>query len=189
MSQALPICISKKALSFDELAKLSKSTLADKTHSLHFSVALDPNEFHLVAVFPSTVRLCQGVAPGEFYEGLWKETALELFIGSNRSDAYTEINLAPHGAWWLQRFDAPCQRATTKKPTARNFTQFVPQQWLSTLSISRNQLELPALDSLTANVAAAITPGGKLLSWNKIPAGKPDFHLKQLRTAIIQQIL
>lgn len=186
MSQALPIFISKKALSFDELAKLSKNLLADKTYQLHFSLALDPKDLHIVALFPPNVALSKGVAPGEFFEGLWQETALELFIGSSNSDGYTEINLAPHGAWWLQKFSGLRQRATTPKPSARNFTQFVPQQWLSALSVSRDQLNLPTLDALTANVTAAVAPGNNLLSWNKLPAGKADFHQKQLRTTVKQ---
>lgn len=186
MSQTLPIFTSKKVLSFDELARLSKSSFNDKNYPLQFSLALDPKELHFVGLFPATVSVSKGVAPGEFFEGLWQETALELFLGNSNNEHYTEINLAPHGAWWLQHFSAPRQRLTTSKPIARNFTQFVPQQWLSILSIRRDQLKLPTVDQLTVNVAAAVDSGKHLLSWNKLPAGKADFHQKQLRTTIKQ---
>lgn len=50
---------------------------------------------------------------GEFFEGLWEEQVLELFLAADSGERYQEFNLSPSGAWWTQPFSAHRVRDNT----------------------------------------------------------------------------
>jgi hypothetical protein len=110
---------------------------------------------------------------------LWEETCLELFLGTEESGEYWELNLSPSGHWNVYRFTS-YRKAGREEPAVASLPIEVrrdPEALILAAEIGVGWI-VPAGKDLGATVAAVIgtTDGGKS-HWAPVhPASRPDFH-------------
>lgn len=113
---------------------------------------------------------------------LWEGTCFELFLGTEDSGEYRELNLSPSGHWNIYRFDG--YREGMREETAITSLPFdvrrEPEALLLTAEIDVGKL-VPADQGLAAAVAAVIsTIDGWKSHWAPThPATRPDFHRRE----------
>lgn len=150
---------------------------------LCFTIATDPESLWFVAARQAPANCRPGAEPGSFTEGLWEYDVAELFLADPATGSYIELNLAPNGAWWAAKFNAPRVRA----PEQRDFTSIITTyreigadgQWCAAIRVP-----LPFLKSeirfgaeTRANATAILnTPDQTFHSAHKLPGLNPDFH-------------
>ena len=109
--------------------------------------------------------------------GLWQTTCFELFVKSERHDAYLEFNLSPSGQWAAYRFaayrdgmaDLPVERAP-RILASRDKGAF-------TLAAAIDARAFPAGPLLCGLSAVIEEQGGGISHWALThPAERPDFH-------------
>jgi len=110
---------------------------------------------------------------------LWEETCLELFLGTEVSGEYWELNLSPAGHWNVYRFTRYREgmREETAIPSLPFEVRRDPEALILAAEIGVGRI-VPADKDLEATVAAVIgtTDGGKS-HWAPVhPASRPDFH-------------
>jgi hypothetical protein len=155
---------------------------------LSFSFLLQPVSIPLTfgAVFPPGVRMLG--KPGEFVEGLWNESVVELFIHDLASNCYIELNLSPSGAYWGAVFHRYRERASEFRleaeahveviPEGVRVTQVVPSDVILFNEFVIAQTAILSTDSgtksyLTRKFASGESGESKL----QVP---PDFHRREL---------
>lgn len=162
--------------------------------SARFAVELC-DAFGASAAPPAAVEDITEAFTQAFTEGLWQGLVAECFLGREGEDAYTELNLAPDGRWWACRFtryrertlEQPCYVGTSQRwveaSGERCASLLLPIDLLGTAAESPAKLRL---------VATAIIPAGELLgeraeylTSRQPPVGEPDFHLRELRRAVV----
>lgn len=113
--------------------------------------------------------------PGTYHEGLWNGDVAELFLSTD--GGYTEINLAPSGAWWSCRFESARKRAP-QEPTPLHGVQVLRAQRASgwKVALSFPLCSVGGNTLLTGNVTAILGVPRTYLSWAPLPARKLDFH-------------
>lgn len=127
----------------------------------------------------ATLRVPALAAPRRAGE-LWRHTCLEAFVGTERLDAYAEINLAPSGewaAWSFERYRAERQDVAMPEP------RFDVVVGAASLEL-RAEMDLSALpwlagaDTWRVGLAAVLESRDGTLSYWALahPPGKPDFH-------------
>jgi hypothetical protein len=127
----------------------------------------------------SQVRIPAAEDPPRRQDRLWEETCIELFLGTDDSGEYWELNLSPAGHWNVYRFKG--YREGIREEEAFTSLPFVVRIGPEILDLSM-ELDvgkiLPASEGIAATVAAVIgtTDGGKS-HWAPVhPAPRPDFH-------------
>jgi hypothetical protein len=110
---------------------------------------------------------------------LWEETCLELFLGTEDSEEYRELNLSPSGDWNVYRFTRYREgmREETAIPSLPFDVRRDPEALLLTAEFGIGKT-VPAGKDLAAAVAAVIkTSDGGKSHWALVhPASRPDFH-------------
>lgn len=121
-------------------------------------------------------------AKGQFVEGLWKYTVVELFLGEKNSDEYLEFNLSPDGAWWACAFRSYRERSGRDLASleVETFSRALDNNfWECALSFPLPRSEL---DLVTCNVTAIIGHEEQIFLAAKAKSEQePDFHLKEIR--------
>ena len=110
---------------------------------------------------------------------LWKETCLELFLGTADSGEYWEFNLSPAGHWNVYRFTR-YREGMREEPAITSLPFDVrrdSEALLLTAEFGIGKI-VPAGKDLAATVAAVIgTIDGGKSHWAPVhPASRPDFH-------------
>jgi hypothetical protein len=119
---------------------------------------------------------------------LWEETCFELFLGTQDSDEYWEINLSPSGDWNVYRFDR--YREGMREETAITFLPFDVRKESEALFLTAEfgiGKIVPAGKDLAATVAVVIrTADGGRSHWAPThPGPRPDFHRRDGFTLIL----
>ena len=110
---------------------------------------------------------------------LWEETCLELFLGTDDSREYWELNLSPSGHWNVYRFTS-YRKGMLEEPAVASLPFEVrrdPEALLLAAEIGVGRI-VPEGKDVAATVAAVIrtTDGGES-HWAPVhPASRPDFH-------------
>ncbi len=134
-----------------------------------------------------------GSKAAEFYEGLWEADCVELFLGTQGSEKYLEVNLAPNGSWAIFIFSSYRKRIkilNDYKP--KIFSQVNEDSWASQISIEKDLLESRFHNSIERsgggveflyNITAVLKDSQKLsyLTLEPPTQSEPDFHLNNLR--------
>ncbi|MBE0606367.1 MAG: DOMON-like domain-containing protein [Deltaproteobacteria bacterium] len=127
----------------------------------------------------SMVRIPAAADAPRRQDRLWEETCLELFLGTEDSGEYWELNLSPAGHWNVYRFTG--YREGMREEAAITSLPFEvrrdPEVLLLSAEVGVGGIA-PAGQDLAATVAAVIgtTDGGKS-HWAPVhPASRPDFH-------------
>lgn len=127
----------------------------------------------------SMVRIPAAADAPRRQDRLWEETCLELFLGTEDSGEYWELNLSPAGHWNVYRFT--CYREGMREEAAITSLPFEvrrdPEALLLSAEVGVGAI-VPGGTDLAATVAAVIgtTDGGKS-HWAPVhPASRPDFH-------------
>jgi hypothetical protein len=127
----------------------------------------------------SRVRIPAAADAPRRRDRLWEDTCLELFVGTEDSGEYWELNLSPAGHWNAYRFTG--YREGMREETGITALSIDARRDPETLHLAAEcdvgQI-LPAGKNLAATVAAVIgtTDGGKS-HWALVhPAPRPDFH-------------
>lgn len=158
---------------------LSGATLSEP---IRFGLALSANNLYFGYAQPIRDGVFTRRPAGEFYEGLWEEQVLELFLTADSGDAYQEFNLSPSGAWWTQLFTSHRVRdtAATLPRTLEVYAEEGSEGSRSFFRIPRNMLSVKCNfgDSTRANVTAVIVyPTIKrFASVHSGAPGPADFH-------------
>lgn len=110
---------------------------------------------------------------------LWKETCLELFLGTADSGEYWEFNLSPAGHWNVYRFTR--YREGMREEPAITSLPFDARRDSEALILTAEfgiGKIVPAGKDLAVGVAAVIgTIDGGKSHWALVhPAPRPDFH-------------
>jgi len=105
---------------------------------------------------------------GAFVEGLWEYEVAELFLAD--ATGYLELNLAPCGAFWAQRFDAPRVRSE-RQPDPAVFLATAAPGWSASLRIPDTLVPTDLRFNLTF-----VTAAREHLSLAELPGPRPDFH-------------
>ena len=123
--------------------------------------------------------------PKGFTEELWKHDVGELFIKHTNSDAYLEINLAPHAAWWACLFSGYREPASASdsspfEPVAIQPVSLTSDSWESHITIpSMFLLEHLGFGSDSRmNVCFILGSPNKRHHFSRahLPHDPPDFH-------------
>jgi hypothetical protein len=150
---------------------------------LGFTIASDSSNLWFVSARQAPATCHPRSEPGRFLEGLWECDVAELFLADPRSGAYLEFNLAPNGAWWAAKFNAPRARTQIQPDFPSIITShasdFSDETWCSAISIPLPFLEQEirfGVDT-TANATAILnSPLQTFHSAQKLPGTVPDFH-------------
>jgi hypothetical protein len=127
----------------------------------------------------SKVRIPAAADAPRRRDRLWEETCLELFLGTDDSGEYWELNLSPAGHWNVYRFTS--YREGMREETTVASMPFDVRRDSGTLIFAAEfnvGRIVPEGTDLAATVAAVIgtTDGGKS-HWAPVhPASRPDFH-------------
>jgi hypothetical protein len=110
---------------------------------------------------------------------LWEATCFELFLGTEDSEEYWELNLSPSGHWNVYRFTR--YREGMREETAIPSLPFDVRRDSEALALTAEfgiGRIVPAGRALAAAVAAVIetTDGGKSHWAPAHPSSQPDFH-------------
>jgi hypothetical protein len=110
---------------------------------------------------------------------LWEETCFELFLGTEDSEEYWELNLSPSGHWNVYRFTR--YREGMREETAIPSLPFDVRRDSEALALTAEfgiGMIVPAGRALAAAVTAVIetTDGGKSHWALAHPSSQPDFH-------------
>jgi len=113
---------------------------------------------------------------------LWEETCLELFLGTEDSGEYRELNLSPSGHWNVYRFTG--YREGMREEPAVTSLPFDVRRDSGTLVLTAEfnvGKIVPAGKDLAATVAAVVeTIDGGKSHWALVhPASRPDFHRRE----------
>ena len=127
----------------------------------------------------SKVRIPAAADAPRRQDRLWEETCLELFLGTEDSGEYWELNLSPAGHWNVYRFTGYREgmREETDVTSLPFDVRRDPGALLIAAEIGVGGI-VPAGKGLAATVAAVVgtTDGGKS-HWAPVhPASRPDFH-------------
>ncbi len=145
--------------------------------SPRFFIAIDDDHLQFTARFSVQAVFDSSVAVGSFFEGLWNQDVIELFLIDDGGKAYQEINLSPSGAWWTARFSSYRQRSSPLPPPSAMINRCVTPShlWVS-LRLRRSDLfvQIDFTEASRANVSAM--HHGTALSWATISSAQPDFH-------------
>jgi hypothetical protein len=110
---------------------------------------------------------------------LWEETCLELFLGTEESGEYWELNLSPAGHWNAYRFTS-YRKARKEEPAVVSLPFEVRRDSKALLLTAKLGIGMivPADKDLEATVAAVIgTADGGRSHWALAhPSSRPDFH-------------
>jgi hypothetical protein len=123
-------------------------------------------------------------------DDLWKQTCLELFIGSDSVSSYFEMNLSPSGSWNFYLFDSyrsgmrRAGRSEMVTPLESVKTESDSIIWSGSLAMLDLRADLPAgldLGTLVISATAVMQyQDGRIQYWALRHAGqKPDFHLRE----------
>ncbi len=200
-TKSLRICVplyhSPAVLSFQQIGCLPRVELCwnyDRSIAaspIRFAVGLDQESLFFAAEFLQPIVQFENVQRGQFYEGLWERDVAEIFITSEGQKIYQEFNLAPSGAWWSMRFDAPRQRMKVNlqfdQVSSRvNITsnsclasaKFPLSIIAPEISNASKVVESPEiLSKLRLNVCACLGATSRtFLSFAHLPGSQPDFH-------------
>ena len=135
---------------------------------------------------------------GQYFEGLWNQDVIELFIDINCEGHYVEFNLSPQGAWWFQHFEG--YRVRTFGSSEKDFNQMrcfsaysesfwavaaiLPKKYLE--CTNRNNISLETV--LKCNFCTILYNNKGVehyVSASLPPVGAvPDFHLQCLRKTL-----
>lgn len=150
---------------------------------LCFTIASDSSSLWFVATRQAPATCRPGAEPGSFTEGLWEYDVAELFLANPTCGAYLEFNLAPNGAWWAAKFDAPRVRAAKQSdfPSIVTSHRGDPsyEAWCAAIRVPLAFLatEIGFGEKTTANVTAILnSPLQTFHSAHKLPGADPDFH-------------
>jgi hypothetical protein len=110
---------------------------------------------------------------------LWEETCFELFLGTEDSEEYWELNLSPSGHWNAYRFTR-YREGMREEPAVASLPFEVrrdPEALALTAEFGIGMI-VPAGRALAAAVTAVIesTDGGKSHWAPAHPSSRPDFH-------------
>lgn len=110
---------------------------------------------------------------------LWEETCLELFLGTEDSGEYWELNLSPAGHWNVYRFTS-YREGMREEPgfTSLPFAVRIgPESLELSMELDVGRI-LPAGETIEACAAVVIgTIDGGKSHWAPVhPASRPDFH-------------
>ncbi len=192
----IPIFHSENPLSFESIRALEVSSITTDwygqkhNHGPKFVLAADLNCLWFLAEGESPVVYSKDLAVGEFAEGLWKNDCAELFVCEDGTARYQEFNLSPGGAWWSCLFSSyrkADEQAFVMSKGVQCFAEVSPSHWISAMSIPRNELsvKISFTEESRLNVSFILeTPQQKFLSWAKLKAEQPDFHVSEQYEAI-----
>lgn len=150
---------------------------------LCFTLAADPSNLWFVATRQAPATCSPGTEPGSFAEGLWEHDVAELFLANPTTGAYLEFNLAPNGAWWAAKFNAPRIRAKAQPDfpsiVTSHWEDISYDTWCAAICIPLTLLEkeIGFGAETTANATAILnSPLQTFHSAHKLPGTEPDFH-------------
>lgn len=156
---------------------------ADLSPPLCFTIATDSSNLWFVATRPAPASCRPGAEPGSFTEGLWEHDVAELFLADPASGAYIEFNLAPNGAWWAAKFNAPRVRAEQQPDfpsiVTSHWEDVADEAWCAAIRVPLTLLEkeIGFGAESTANATAILnSPHQTFHSAHKLPGAEPDFH-------------
>lgn len=154
-----------------------------------FILQLESNLLSFGAKFP---KECVSLGEqGQFLEGLWEESVVELFIYQAQSTRYVEFNLSPTGAFWCAEFSDYRVRKSELKLRSNvevssegNFNTAVFQVDIQDLFRGEVELTQTAILSLNkANSSKKLFLTRKFarnLSAQEVLKSAPDFHKREL---------
>ena len=157
---------------------------APLTSPLRFGLALSASHLYFGYAQPVNEGSFTPRPVGEFYEGLWEEQVLELFVAADSGERYQEFNLSPSGAWWTQPFSSYRVRdtATGIPQTLEVYAEEGSAGSRSFFRIPRSALSVRCnfSDDSRANITAVVvetTPSKKrYCAVHETGSGAADFH-------------
>ncbi len=128
-------------------------------------------EFLTVTVSGPVTELAPPPGPPGRFEDLWRHDVIEVFLLGDR-ERYLELELGPHGHWWLLRLEGRRNIVAELEPRAHSCRQ-EGHRWEASV-----RLELAALPAglCAFNVTTILGPRRLHGSFVPLPGTKPDFH-------------
>ena len=115
----------------------------------------------------------------QFTPELWKHDVGELFIKHTTNDAYLEINLSPHGAWWAALFSGYRSALSSVQELGTVHAKVTADSWETTITVPLSFLRetLDFGETSRANICFILgTKTRHHFSWAPLPHDPPDFH-------------
>jgi hypothetical protein len=81
-----------------------------------YKLKIEELGIHVTFTARKTPLLVDSTELNQFCEGLWRADCGELWLASEISGRYIEINIAPNGAWWSCVFTSPRIRDESCSP-------------------------------------------------------------------------
>lgn len=146
------------------------------------TVRLDGREFSLKIQIRDPAGVLKipknlAVTPHGQADELWKTTCAELFLGA-QGDQVLEFNFSPDGRWNVYLFDQ--YRKLSAEKAAIKFTTMIWKKTPEGLTLEVSGQDLPFVPRQFNATFVAEVAAGVIHLAPKHPAGKPDFHRRDL---------